>query len=271
MKRLRSLGLCLVGVVVLGAILASGVQAAKTKPKPITGPIKITSTTKEAELSTAPVTVKCKKGTDVGEVNGPKTGNDTVTFEECEALEKKCQSEGAPAGVIKTFELENELGWISKEKEEVGIDFKPGPENAKYLAEFKCEGLGVKVSGSVIGRIGPLNKMGVETSEDFTGEGVTQDPTKFEGEPEDTLRTFTTLSGNEGLKSLQKVEGTTKDDEVEGRKDPAEIRTLGGSPEFGRCQVHKAGHYEDSNCTKEKFKEAKGKKKYDGKYEWEPV
>ena len=270
MKRVRSLSLCLVGVVVLGAILASGAQA-KTKLKPITGPIKITSTTKEAELSTSAVTVKCKKGTDVGEVSGPKTGKDTVTFEECEALEKKCQSEGAALGVIKTFLLENELGWISKEKEEVGIDFKPGPENAKYLAEFKCEGLGVKVEGSVIGRMGPLNKMGTETSEDFTGEGVTQNPTKFEGQLEDTLKTLTTLSGNEPLKSVQKVEGTTKNDEVEGRKDPGEIRTLGGTPEFGRCQEQKKGHYADSNCTKEKFKEKDGKKKYVGKYEWEPV
>ncbi len=44
-------------------------------------------------------------------------------------------------------------------------------------------------------------------------------------------------------------------------------------PEWGACVEAKSigvqhGHYEDSNCTKEKFTEKKGVKKYSGKYEW---
>jgi hypothetical protein len=39
-------------------------------------------------------------------------------------------------------------------------------------------------------------------------------------------------------------------------------------PEWGRCVAQSKGHYEDGNCTKEKFKESKGKKTYSGKYEW---
>jgi hypothetical protein len=40
------------------------------------------------------------------------------------------------------------------------------------------------------------------------------------------------------------------------------------NPEWGACIEAKKGHYEDSSCTKEKFKESKGVKKYLGKYEW---
>ena len=40
------------------------------------------------------------------------------------------------------------------------------------------------------------------------------------------------------------------------------------SPEWGVCVEQKKGHYEDSNCSKEKYKESKGVKKYSGKYEW---
>ncbi len=39
-------------------------------------------------------------------------------------------------------------------------------------------------------------------------------------------------------------------------------------PEWGACVPAKKGHYEDSNCAKEKFTEKKGVKKYSGKYEW---
>lgn len=40
-------------------------------------------------------------------------------------------------------------------------------------------------------------------------------------------------------------------------------------PEWGVCVEQKKGHYADSSCTTEKFKEnKKGEKKYSGKYEW---
>ena len=43
-------------------------------------------------------------------------------------------------------------------------------------------------------------------------------------------------------------------------------------PEWGHCvSVKSKGHYEDSNCTKEDFKEnKKHEKKYKGKFEWVP-
>jgi hypothetical protein len=40
-------------------------------------------------------------------------------------------------------------------------------------------------------------------------------------------------------------------------------------PEWGRCvSVKSKGHFEESNCKKEDFKESKGKKTYKGKFEW---
>ena len=272
MRRMRVVGLCLVAVFALGAMLAASAQAKKSTP--ITGPFKVTSTTGEALLKAAVMgNVKCKHGEDVGEITGPKVGTDTVTFFECEGFGFKCHSEGEPSGTIKTFLLDTELGWISKAKGEVGIDLKSGEAGKEpYLAEFDCEGLKAKVKGSVIGLLGPVNHMGITETQTFTGEGFVQEIQNLEGMGKDTLITETSKTGSQELESAQNAVGTTTNEEVEvkGKKgkvekkaDPAEIDTVSGTPEYGRCQAKKNGKYADGNC------QTKVSKK--GKYEWEPI
>ncbi len=299
MKAFRSIRMCLVAVLATGVIVAPSALAKKAVP--ITGPIKVTSTVGEAELKAASLgTVKCKHGADVGEITGPDTATDTVTFSECEGFGVKCKSSGEESGTIRTFVLDNEIGWVDKAKDEVGLDFKPGPENATYLAEFDCSAQKLKVRGSVIGTVGPLDQMGIETSEVFTGEGFAQAIQSFEGLPKDTLVTESSTNVGE-FESLQLATGATLDEEVEveGKhgakeklKNPAEISTTEvkceevevpkgkkkvkevqcavvprAQPIFGRCQPFKHGKYEDGNCTKVDAK----KGKFKGKYEFEPV
>ena len=272
-----------VAVVVVG-VMATTAQAAKKKP--ITGPIKIVSSGGEAELKAKGIaTVKCKHFEAKGVITAPKTNEGVVTFFECEALAQKCKSAGETTGTIQTYLLVAEIGWVSKAKSEVGLDFKPGPENATLLAKFACAGDEFEVKGSVIGAIGPINEMGTESKQVFTGlpgEPYTQEIQNLEGKPKDTLIT-TAVKVIEGEhESAQYTTATTKTEEVEveGKKgkekvpDPAELWTIGGTPEFGRCQEHKNGHFSDKNCTKEApFTENKKThvKKYKGKYEFEPV
>jgi hypothetical protein len=199
-------------------------------------------------------------------------------------LAQKCKSEGQTTGTIKTYFLVAEIGWVSKAKNEVGLDFKPGPENATLLAKFACAGDEFEVKGSVIGALTPINEMGTESKQVFAGlagEPFTQEIQNLEGMPKDTLITQAVKVIEGEHESAQYTIATTKTEDVEvenakGLKekvpDPAEIWTIGGTPEFGRCQAHKKGHYSDKNCTKESFKEnKKHEKKYTGKYEFEPV
>lgn len=269
MRRTNLVGLCLLAALALGAMLAASAQA---KGTPITGPIKVTSTAGEATLKASFGTIKCKHAEDAGEITGSIAATDTVTFFECEGFGAKCRSEGQTLGTIKTFLLDSTLGWVSKAKGEVGIDLKSSePGKEPYLAEFECAGVKVKVKGSVIGALSPLNQMGLTETETFTGEGFKQAIQNLEGQPKDTLITETSQTTGE-LESLQIATGTTTNEEVEvkGKKgkiekkaDPAEVNTESGTPEYGRCQAKKNGKYKNSSCT-----DAVSKK---GKYEFEPV
>jgi len=157
-------------------------------PEPKPG---FTSTTKTATLETPGVgKVVCKKSKDVGKITGLESDVDTVTFESCETLGKKCTSAGQAAGVIKTFTLKSELGWINQEKGEVGTSLTgegPGGESA----EFVCGGeLLIKTTGSVIGKnTGNVNLASAKGTLTFKEEGGKQVPEKFEFEPKDTLST----------------------------------------------------------------------------------
>ncbi len=53
--------------------------------------------------------------------------------------------------------------------------------------------------------------------------------------------------------------------------DPRHVGGPSAVQEFGKCEPQKHGRYEDTGCSKEKFKESKtGAKEYKGKYEWHP-
>jgi hypothetical protein len=99
--------------------------------------------------------ISCTKSSDTGIFTGPKTGEGTATFTGCETAGLKCTS-GSVVGEIKTNVLAGEVGYIAGKGTEhpiVGIDFKP--KTGSYLAEFHCQDLNVKVSGSVIGEVAP--------------------------------------------------------------------------------------------------------------------
>jgi hypothetical protein len=127
------------------------------------------------------VTVACAKSTDSGKFTGPKTAGDVVAiFTGCEIAGLKC-SNTSKAGEIKTNPLDGEVGYINKTKKEVGADLKP--ESGLYFAEFQCEEaipLRLRVGGSVIGRINPINTMTKEATFEFRESGGKQEVQKFE-------------------------------------------------------------------------------------------
>jgi hypothetical protein len=215
MKRMMIFGLCLTSAFAMSAATAS---ASATTPE-----FRFASGSKEfSSISSAGKiensngeTLECEKETSTSEIEGTspsdKVRHIVVSNKGCTVtvLTKtyKCKSPGANEEEIVSFDLLARLGWIDKAKGEVGA--LVGPEegranNPKDLdAELACtkgeESIAIKIRGSGIGRVTPVNKLiafggsflGTTTKGSSKGEPGIK---KFEGLPEDHLETETTIS-----------------------------------------------------------------------------
>jgi hypothetical protein len=145
-------------------------------------------------------TISCIDGNITGNYTGPKTATVQIEFQGCTTpTGAQCQSVSNPnnKSEITTFPLEAELGFIKNEIREgkffvsVGLDLKPQPPLTS-LATYECTGSAemANVEGSVIGKVGPINKMAATMNLAYlaTKAGV-QRVQQFEGGPIDTLST----------------------------------------------------------------------------------
>jgi hypothetical protein len=155
--------------------------------------------------------IKCESGEGEGEYTGAKTtsiakplfSNCKVTSEELPLFASYCQNVGNFRGEITLNEVVGELGYIEHGlRTKVGVDLKPKSGSAFGL--FECggasevteHGMGtgtfLELTGSVIGRIKPINRPFEELFTYFTAAGTKQTPEQFEGGEVDTL---TVLNG----------------------------------------------------------------------------
>jgi hypothetical protein len=156
--------------------------------------------------------ITCTSFKDEGKITSPKNINKIIsTFSGCSTLGKKCKSAGQKAGTIKTMPLKGEIGYISAANHEVGVDLTA--EGAD-LADFECEGITVKVNGSVIGHYTPVNKFSKTSVNTFAvnGEGF-QDVKNLEGQPTDVLES--TINGSGPFESGQQASATNVGEELE--------------------------------------------------------
>jgi hypothetical protein len=187
MKRISTVGLCLVAMVAFGAMAASSAYAGeygecvKASPK---GSGKFTSSTceilaakgkgkynwqavsederhftdsskKPIVLSTAAGEISCKKSKSEGEIKGWQANVDIWDLEDCTYAGAPCASGEVP-GTIRTNLLDSFLldhgtigpdGGEPKEGEVWNILFSS--EHEPYLMEFHCGGILIRVSGSI--------------------------------------------------------------------------------------------------------------------------
>jgi hypothetical protein len=157
MSRTRIIGLALVAVFAMSAVAASAASAALPEFIP-TGkkfPVAFTSKSGVSILWTAGgKEIVCQSDTNKGNITGAKTDEVTVEFFKCEepALKVSCGT----SGTIKTNLLASTLGYLNAATHKVGLLLEPKTAGALF-AEFKCSILTVKVSGSVICEITPVN------------------------------------------------------------------------------------------------------------------
>lgn len=157
--------------------------------------------------------ITCSSFKDEGKITGVKNTSKVLsTFSGCSTLGKKCHSAGQKAGTIKTNALKGVLGYINKANKEVGVDLTP--ETGEELAAFECEGITVKVKGSVIGHQTPVNSFSKTSVNTFVvnGEGF-QDVKNLEGGPTDVLES--TINGSGPFESGQQAGATNVGEELE--------------------------------------------------------
>jgi hypothetical protein len=202
-------------------------DAACTKPKTGTGEyIKIAATGKPKFKSTSGESIlwtatgkeiKCKADTNAGELTGNQTDKVVVTFTGCTAPTSfGVACENKAAGEIVTNTLKSTLGYIKKPATtKVGLLLEPEPP-ATLFAEFKCLTVNVKVRGSLICEMTPINTWTVtyklichhEKAKPFK-----QEFTKFEGE-EATHELETSVGGAAYEKSGQESTDTITLEEI---------------------------------------------------------
>ena len=155
MKRMRIMGLCLVAVFAVGAATATVASALPEFTGPF--PKTFTSTSKGSLLETVGgKKTKCTADTNLGEITGPQSGNIRIVFTGCKLGKLPCNTPGAAPGTIATNMLTMRIGYISKANKEVGADLVE--PNLGFTAYVCGPAIFVKVTGSVIGRITPINK-----------------------------------------------------------------------------------------------------------------
>jgi len=187
MTSMRTLGLSMITTIAVCAGVAASASAALPEfvPSPAPFTVKSGATTME---TTSKAKIVCAADTGVGEVMGPKTGTAQLVLTGCEfvTLSLPCMSVGRPPGEVVTASLLMTLGYINTPKKEVGIDLSTATGGP--LMEFVCGALRVLVSGSVIGKITPVNKLVAPPGHfilKFTQAAGKQKPPKFELGPID--------------------------------------------------------------------------------------
>lgn len=281
MKRISMMGLCLVAAFALSALVASSALAAKHVN---TGPLKFTSVNENAphlEIKGAGE-VLCKADTASGEITSATLGTVTAVFTGCESASKKCTGvKDGTTGNITTALLKVTLGYIKgKAPFEVGTKFEAN--TPPYNAEFECPGspdVFNKVKGSVIGRLSPINVSEVVSHSDLKKSGTEQEVQKFETGGVAHLISEISSTGkggpfveDEGIQNADSLQTNSEQEAKKGKKivkyaDPAEVKTGGASPEYGRCRIKKKkGLFSDSNCTV-----GESPADPDGNFEWYPI
>jgi len=221
-RSLRTLGLCLLATLAIGAIAAASASAGPPElgrcvkvakgavgkykdpgcekgevPKGIyewiPGVIKPKFTSSEGKSTFETVgkfKLTCTSDTDSGEYLPPKGDTETIVFKGCkltgmigkEKISLPC-SNGAPEEIT-TAKLNSVLGFI-KAPTEVGVSLE-NPTGGPF-AEFERGGVRVSITGSVIAKVTPISRMTITFKEMFVATKGLQKPEAFEKEPKDTL------------------------------------------------------------------------------------
>lgn len=168
MRNLKTMGLALVAVFLLGAVAAAGASAStpEFKAEGEVAGITFTGSGGAGYLITKDGAHKVECSSNEHSGGKIKDANETegtvVTFKGCKdaASGVSCNSAGKAAGTIVTTTVNGELVYWGPEKNKAGIWLKPasGSTFATFSCVFFGSGTEITVTGGVVGQIGTINK-----------------------------------------------------------------------------------------------------------------
>lgn len=170
--------------------------------------------------------VECTADKNEGEITGPRSDTVTIKFTGCKLTKPitgACHSTSPLGGTgeIITKKLTSKLVWLKAATTTVGLDLE-GEGTEKVLAEFECAGIKVKVTGSVLGVVTPLNKMAKVFLLELkceAGKPTKQAWTMYEEPPGTFIKDNLSANGKEAC------EEEVTNDEITITNEAGEIRT----------------------------------------------
>jgi hypothetical protein len=190
MKYLKMLGLAALAALCVMALVGAGTASAsepKAEPEGGAFPVEFSGSGGTGLLETVAEGTKirkvhCTENTSVGEIDSATTAkNVEVTFKGCTAEgpfgNVNCTTAGKSTGEITTTTLKGTLVYIKSGSSEAGILLQPVSGN---FAEFTCGGLQkLAVSGSVVGKLTPVNTLTKTYTLTFSQKAGKQEPETY--------------------------------------------------------------------------------------------
>ena len=195
--RIGTMVVTLMAVFAVSAVASATASASLPEQVPASG--KFTVKSEKGTFETiGKESIKCSSDKGEGEITGPKTDKSKLTFEVCVGpLGVKCNSSGASSGDI-SIEINSELVWLNKAKEEVGEDLVLAKE-----VTIKCTALQtLKVKGSTVCPVAPTNTKTTTFTITCKQKEGKQEFTEYENEAGTKIKDITETEGS-GSQNLQ--------------------------------------------------------------------
>ena len=160
--------------------------------------------------------VKCVSSQGTGEYTGPKSATESITLTGCKAPSGTCHTPGTGEGEVTAPGLQATLGFIENVETSGEFHLSLGWDlaHAGQLASAECGASkeALVLTGSVIGKIEPIDKSVAAYTTKFTQKAGKQLPESFEGGPADTISaSFGGASPEQaGLAAAQRVTNEEK-------------------------------------------------------------
>jgi hypothetical protein len=186
MKRIGTVGLCLVAVLASSSVAVSSSSAALPKWLPAGTTATFTGTSESATIKSGKHAIECTAVSLTGKITGENSTTSTVKFTGCKdtVIKEFCNStepEAMKSGEIVTKAQKGKLVYLkSGKKTPVGLLLEP--EIGELFVRVSCvEGV-VKesITGKIIGEVLPLNTMNTKGTVNFTLAAGSQRWTKVE-------------------------------------------------------------------------------------------
>jgi hypothetical protein len=133
--------------------------------------VTFTGTSGLSRLVAGANTIKCLSDTSSGSLSGKDAVSKlVVNYKSCrlESLETvTCKTPGAAEGEIVTASLSGRLGYVEVLGKKVGILLKPETGEEFTKGEITCAFNKIKVRGSVIGEVTPINTFSTKSTQSF--------------------------------------------------------------------------------------------------------